>query len=261
MPAQIVTNRQFCSPSAAAAPTVAAAGVAWTNTAAVELAATTDVTWILTGFNLWSNFNAAVTIDGEVDFLTGASLNVVIGTFPFRAKGGVLLFYDDIWFPIGIDNLNGRHGFRIRTSGTRTDTWSVKAKYYKNPINGLYQITRQLMRVTSPSAVPVTCTSGASAWQNGSAVTLMASAASDLVITHMLLGYASNSQMEVDLLVNSVAVYTFRLQLENLGAPYNFVLPNPFGNVAVGDLVQVRSRAKTGSSDVVAKATYFHKPL
>lgn len=270
MPFQQITNRQFASPSAANSATVAAAGVAWTNTAWVQIAATTDVVWILTGVIVWNNIAAISSTDFEVDIGTGgAGSEVVIATVRgvHRPQGAAFLSLP-IRLPIPIDNLNGRHAFRLRTSDTRTDTWNVALTYIKNPVGGTLLVTRKPLLVAPAAATPVTLTASASLWANGSWAQLIAATAFDIVLTHLVLRFITISvDAEVDVGVggagSEVTVTRFRVSDRNTTAVATaaYELPNPLDNIPAGSRVALRMRADTSSAQATSALMYHEKPL
>lgn len=268
---QVSTNKQFASPSAANAASVAAAGVAWTNTAWVQIAATTDVVWVLTSVIVWTvsaNFPSGATTDFEVDIGTGgAGSEVVLTTVRGRHKStGLALYSQPIRVPIPIDNLNGRHAFRLRTSDTRTDTWNVAVTYLKNPVNGTLLITRSPGLVAPAAATPITVTASGSAWASGAWAQVIASTATDIIVTHAVLQpSASGVQIEIDIGVGAAAaevvVTTIRLGASSQSSPCVMELPNPLDNIPAGSRVSFRARCSTGSTTCASALMYQAKPI
>lgn len=270
MALQTITNRQFASPSAANSPTVAGVGVSWSNSAWVQLAATTDVVWILTSIIAWTVDGTAATSDFEIDIGIGApGSEVVIATVRGQHRPqGVAVCSQPIRLMIPIDGLNGRHAFRLRVGNTRTDTWNVAITYIKNPVSGTLLITTKPLKVAPAAAAPITVTASGSAWVNGTWATVIASTAAALVLTHGVLHLDANGvEAVIDIGVGApgseAVVTSFRVSSKSTisSSPSVHELPNPLDNIPTGARVSARIRASVGSSTATVALMYHEKPL
>lgn len=267
MTVQVITNPQLTSPNAADSVSVVATGVAWTDTAWVQIAPTTDTTWALTQVIVWTNIVAAVTIDFEVDIGVGAAgLETVIATVrgQFRTAG-VVMYQQPIRLSIPIHTLTGRHVCRLRIGSTRTDTWHIAIGYVKMPIVGTLLTTASPALTAPAAAASITLTAGTS-WVSGSWAEIISSTATAAVLIAVILQINSVTQAELDIGIGNSGSETVLTTIRygtQVGqvSPSLFTLPNPLDVIPVSSRISARLRAATGGSTGSVALMYHAKPL
>lgn len=268
-------DRQYTAPAGADAVTVTPAAVAWTNSAYVEVLASTPAACVLTGVTFYSihGFTESTAYDGEIDVATGAaSSEVVIATVRFYSRlvftsgqiGPILTYV----FPIPIDNIGSgvRLSVRLRKNNTNLTVWNMSINYLQKPLTSTILTTAKPQLVIPPATVGVTVTAGGLAWGNGLWVQLRAATGNALVITGVVFGALSaNADFEIDLGTggsgSETVITTLRIAALNQGNPQHQPLPHPLDNVTASTRIAVRMRCSTASNTAIISLMVIEKPL
>lgn len=268
MPLNYTKNYQFVVPSAAAATSVTPSGVAWTNSAYVQLIASTSEADMLTGIVIAT---AGVGVQFEVDIAVGpAASEVPISTFKgFLAdtshvsdEGGILRA------PIGIDAIpsGARVSIRIRINSTNVTVWTFAATYLKKPIVGNLTVTAKPIKVIPSAAVLATLTAGTAGWGNVAWTQLTAAAATAQALVAFILSLVSaTADYELDVGVGAagaeVAITTYRnsSKASTLGGPSWHALVNPLNAIPIGARVSMRWRTAAAELTGLGVGYAYHE--
>lgn len=262
------TTAQETAPAAAGAVALAPSASSWVNSALFELLASAPAALLVTGINISISGTAQPF---EIDLGVGAAgLEAVVTAFrgdykdaSFRGPG-----YIPHVIPLDAIPSGSRISARLRKNGTSVTPWKVCATYLRKPITGNLTTTAKPQKVAPASAV-LTVTTAASAWGNGSWGTVLASAASDIVITGLVLPVLGGGQeWEGDLGVGAAAsetvITTEHAVRDNSisDGPSVFPLANPLDIVLSGQRVAARIRgAEAAARSLTVAIVYHEKPL
>lgn len=270
---QAISNRQYTAPPAASGVVVTPNSSAWTNSAYFTLIAATDAAIVLTGLSIQPEITSTLEYF-EIDVATGAAASETVVT---TIKGTYSLTYycspGYIPFAIPLDNIaNGaRVSVRLRKSNTSTGTWSVSATYYKKPLVGTMLTTAKPQKCIPSAATPTSLSIGASAYANSTWTQLVASTATDIVITSFVprVSGFGGDDWEIDIgigaISSEVVFATLKLHttvLGGAGGPNTITLYTPYDAIVAGTRIAARTRVSTITSRTCNLAyNYIEKPL
>ena len=271
----LLPDRQYTAPSAANAVAITPSGVAWTNSAYVELLAAMPAAGVLTGVVIYTTDGQgnSVAYDAEIDIATGAAgAEVVVATvriYNNRVFSSTQTAPSHVWaLPIPIDNLasGARVAARMRKNNTNVTAWQVAITYLLKPLTTTTLTTAVAPKPIPPAAVGVTVTAGSPAWASGTWVTVRAATGAALVLTAVEPGGLSAAgDYEVDLGTGTagaeVVITTLRISTSNNQFGAGHWLPNPLDNVGAGVRLAARLRCSTASATARVSVTALEKPL
>ena len=273
---QWTTNRQFIAPAGATAISITPSGTVWANSSYIQVTASTDSAWVLTGVVCAFPGGSGLFTSGdfEIDVAVGAvSSEVVIATLKGRFRNTLYIADPVMRLPIPIDAIpsGSRVSLRLRINDTDTTAWRFAITYLKKPIVGDVQTTTKPSKVVPSSADVAGLTLSATTWANGPWNQLIASTATDIVIVALIVPADVNSNhWEIDIGVGAASSESVVMTLKgvhssgSLGSgPDYIVLQNPLTGIASGSRVSARARC----SNVASSATksfafvYHESPL
>jgi len=270
---QWTTNRQFVEPAAGQGLAVTPSGGFYTDSAYVELVASTAEAWVLTGAvvtDLYAYFFSGTLGHFALDIAVGAAASeVVIATVRGSNLGqGTGRGIMQIPIPVAAIPAGSRIALRMRKYGTDTTPWRFAITYYKAPIVGNLQTTTSALKF-EPNGAHIDVNANATPWANGTWTTIIASAAADLTIAGVQLpGSSASRDWEIDIGVGAAASEVVIATLKgysNAGGLADGVnwypFPTPLDIVPAGERVSARFRkSDTGSGCPIALA-YYENPL
>jgi len=264
MAMQWTTNAQKVAPAGATAVSVTPNNTAMANSAWFEVLASAPAALVLTGLCIpVAPVSAFVYVDVGIG---AASAETVITTFmghytnPGSSKGAS---YIPHVLPLDAIPNGSRVAIRMRKHVTGVTPWQYAITYLEKPIVGNLQTTTQPQLVQWTSAA---ITAPASAWTNSAWSVLLASAAADLVVTHVAANtFTSGAQWEMDLGVGPAASETVIATLRGqrgggFDGPNVIPLWNPLDAIPSGSRVVARLRASATGTCFVG-VQYHQKPL
>lgn len=246
---ETITNPVFTAPSAANGAVVTPSGVAFANSAWVEVIASADADLLLTAINVIAG---AVSAPFWVEVGVGSVGNesVIATVIGYNQQTSVASGPLEFRLPLPIDLIpNGsRVAVRMRKSGTSTVTWSVSISYLKKPITGTLSTTTAVLQAfPTGSALVALPNAPGTAWTNSAYTQIVASMAADSVIAGIT-AYFSAGEIECDLATGAssseTVINTIRLQTSNSSSPGSntFMFMNPFDGIPSGSRFAVRYR-------------------
>lgn len=263
---EYTTSAQKTAPSGANMVGVAGSGVAWGNSAWVQMIASTTAAIVVTGVVV----DATVTAEFEIDIGRGAmGSEVVVATIPGTRKSAA----GGPWwlqFPIAIDNIGAgqRVAIRFRRATTTTTAWNFRLTYYDKPLTGgTIPVTAQASKVMPSAAAGTNVTPTGTAWQNSAWAQVTAATANAIVLGGISVQPPTAGEYEIDVGTGAAGaetvVATFRDYTGNAnGGPYFKLLKPALDNIASGARVAIRIRTShTGVGAYPVKLMYYDSPV
>ncbi len=269
---QNTTNQQFTCPAAANGVSITPSATPWANSSWVQLIASTDADWILTGIIVHPDvLNDSETF--EVDISTGAAASeVVVTTFRGSYRGTFYVSPGIVPCPIPLDHIasGARVAARLRKSNNSTDVWTVAATFYKKPLSGALLTTAKPQKVYPPAADNIDLTIGAGAWLNSTWTQITASTATAIVLVGAVVIAGFNTDIEYDIGIGAAAaeVPIVTVRFTNTSVSVGTDGPSFIPFYAPLDAIPISTRisARTRMSAVTARGAhislvYLEKPL
>lgn len=277
MPIQSTTTAFSWAPSAANSVTVTPSGVAWGNSAWVQLLASAPAASVLFALEIDAVDGGGSTIYAEVEIGVGAAgSEVPIAVFPFgNQTHGVFWNTGATYLTIGMDGIPSgkRVAVRLRQSTTTVVPWGCAVGYFQKPIAGGPVLTTiNAITVTPAATAPLSLPPAgnpSAAWTNGVWTTVLANPATDMVVLGYLLDWMNNgAQYEIDLATGpsgaEVVTHTTKAHNESIpGGPEFVECRNPldFIRATVRVAARQRSAAANNINTTAIKLQVAAKPL
>jgi len=270
MPIEYVTDALVPVPASAVGATLTGPGSAWTNTAWVELIASTATAIILAGITLRAGTTG---IECEIDIgRGGGGSEVVVATLRFGNRASVAPSPILTPFPFPIDNIGAgqRVSCRLRVSTSTTTVFRPTLHYYATGTISTITTTDEPSQVYPPAADGVSIAGPGTAWQYSAWTELVAETAAAIVIPALIIMPPQSTfdwevELGIGLAGSEVLLTTARghVRLTNgvLGPAWHQFIP-ALDNVPAGSRLAVRLR-KSGvfASATLIAALYYEKPL
>lgn len=270
MPLEFLNSNQKSLPAAADAITVTPSGVAGTYGLYTEIVASAPESMFITGVRVR---NAGIDTYFDIEIAKGAvASEVAVATFGGYVDSAAAQYSTDprvgiilAGIPISGISSGDRISARIKIGTTSVTGHTVALLYIPNPKIGTLETTSKELKIT-PSTVAQT--TSATPWANPAAfVEVIASAAADLVINHLVVASTSGDAfIEVDIATGAAGsetvIATIRSAVDDShDQTGSDMIPILIDNIASGARVSFRARASIASLQLKIRLGYYEKPL